>query len=444
MNRRDFLSTAAVTVAAAGSTLATEAGAADAAPPAADLRTAAADAWLWGLPLIEMAGQRAGRFAEGLKTNALRHDRNLVTAKGQFVTTPNNDTLYSHAWLDLRQGPVTFSLPASGSRYYSVALMDMYSNNFAIIGTRTCGNGAQTFTVIGPNEKADIPRAIRAPTNSIWVLGRTLVDGDADLPQARAFQDGWTIKAPEAPAPKTYVKRSAPWAEYFAAVQALMNDNPPPLTDGLILTRMAPLLQPGGSFDPARFTPAQVAQIQAGIADAGKRLAGVRQRTLVRNGWSFPLRSIGDFGQDYDYRAAVAIGGLAALPSVEASYLRASGPQGKGFDSAKAWRLAFTPSELPPVDSFWSLSMYQLMPDGGLYFAENPIDRYTIGDRTAGLKRGADGSLEIVMSRTQPTGPQANWLPTPANGPFVVILRAYLPQSALLENVYQLPGIQAI
>lgn len=445
MDRRQFLAATAATVAV--TRLYSEARAETAQPPAAArsaLRIAAANAWIWGLPLIENAEQRAARFAEGVKPNTFQHQRALVTVKGQQFTTPNNDTLYSQAWLNLENGPVTISVPASGSRYYCVPLMDMYTNNFAIVGTRTSGSNARTFTVVGPNEKSNIPRAIRAPTNSVWILGRTLVDGDGDLAKAHAFQDGWTIKGPDAGAPKTYVRRNAPWNEYFSAVQELMNENPPPMMDSRILDSIAPILEFGKVFDPSRFTPEQVAEIKAGISDYGSRLLQIRKETLVRNGWSFPRSSMGDFGQDYDYRAAVAIGGLAALPRVEAMYLRASGPDGKGFGSAKSWRLAFTADQLPPVDSFWSLSMYQLMPDGGLYFTENPIDRYTIGDRTAGLKRGADGSFEIVMSRSEPASPGANWLPTPAQGNFVPILRAYLPKASLLEGSYQLPAIQPI
>lgn len=443
MDRRQFM---AATAAALAST-------AQAAPAAGDdLRAAATDAWLWGLPLIEMAQQRAARLSEGLAPNTFRHQRALITAKGQFVTTPNNDTLYSQAWLDLANGPVTISVPASGDRYYCVPLMDMYSNNFAIVGTRTSGRNARTFTVVGPNEASGLPQAIRAPTNAVWILGRTLVDGDADLAKAHAFQDGWTIKGPDAgpqktPAgdPKALVKRSAPWSDYFAAVQTLMNANPPPVTDARILDAIAPLLRLGGVFDPSQFSPQQVASIEAGIADCPNRLLQIRKTTLTRNGWSFPRFSLGDFGQDYDYRAAVAIGGLAALPRVEAMYLRAGGPDGRGFDSAQAWKLSFAADQLPPVDSFWSLSMYRLMPDGALYFAENPIDRYTIGDRTAGLKRGADGALDILMSRAEPaSGAATNWLPTPADGRFVLILRAYLPKSALLEGLYHPPPVQPL
>jgi hypothetical protein len=445
LDRRQFLAATIGTVASARAYAEAHSDVTSQAVAPGSLRVAACDAWIWGLPLIEMAEQRAARFADGVKPNTFQHQRALVTAKGQFVTTPNNDTLYSQAWLNLENGPVTISVPASGSRYYCVPLMDMYSNNFAIVGTRTSGPNARTFTVVGPHETANIPEAIRAPTNSVWILGRTLVDGDGDLAKAHAFQDGWMIKGPEGDMPKSYVRRSAPWNEYFAAVQALMNENPPPVTDSRMMDSIAPLLQSGKTFDSARFPPEQVAEIEAGIGDYRGRLLQIRKNTLVRNGWAFPRYSMGDFGQDYDYRAAVAIGGLAALPRVEAMYLRASGPDGRGFDSSKSWKLAFTPDQLPPVDSFWSLSMYRLMPDGGLYFIENPINRYTVGDRTAGLKRGPDGSLEIVMSRAEPTpSSNANWLPAPAEGNFIPILRAYLPKAALLEGSHQLPAIQSI
>ena len=439
MRRREFLAGACATTASLGIG-ATPSMAAASLP---SLRAAATQAWIWGLPLVEMAAQRNASFADGTQPNTFKHQRALITAKSQFVTTPNNDTLYSTAWLDLRKGPVSLSVPASGSRYYCVPLMDMYSNNFAIVGTRTAGPQAQSFTVIGPNEKADIPRAIRAPTDSVWLLGRTLVVDDADLAAAHAFQDGWTIRGPAAEAPSRFPDRRAKWSDYFGAVQTLMNENPPAPMDAGALAAMAPLLQYGGTFDPARFSPEQVAQIQAGIGDVPARLAGLRRQALARNGWSYPLASLGNFGQDFDYRAAVAVGGLAALPPVEAMYLRNAGPAGTGFDSAGSWRLSFAAQQMPPVHAFWSLSMYRQMPDGALYFAENAVARYAIGDRTPGLRRGADGSLDILMSRTPPADPSANWLPTPGEGPFVLILRAYLPRLELLQAIYQLPPVQA-
>lgn len=439
MDRRCFITTA---VAAAGGVALNpfSPSAAYAATPD-ELRLAARNAWLWGMPLIEMAEQRAARSAEGAKVNAIQHQRDLITAKDQFVTTPNNDTLYSQAWLNLEQGPVTITIPSSGDRYYCAPFMDMYSNNFAIVGSRTTGGAPIQVTLVGPAQATDNVQAIRAPTNWVWMLGRTLVADEADLAMARAFQDGWRIDGPDVAAPRTFAKRTAPWNEFLAAVQNLMNENPPPVTDALILASMAPLVALGQTFDATRFAPQDVDAIRAGIAEAPKAMAAIRQQALTRNGWQFPLFGLGNFGTDYAYRAAVAIGGLGALPRAEAVYLRAAGPDGRGFDSAANWRLTFGPDELPPVNSFWSLSMYRLTKNGQLFFADNPIDRFAIGDRTPGLKRAADGSLAIVMARTDPKEGAVNWLPTPAEGRFVLILRAYLPKPQLMEGAYAPPSI---
>jgi hypothetical protein len=442
MERRQFLAAMAAALVSRRAVAASGSETASGAAAPADLRMAARNAWLWGLPLIEMAEQRAARSADGVRANTFQHQRALITAKGQFVTTPNNDTLYSQAWLNLENGPVTISVPTSGSRYYCVPLMDMYSNNFAIVGTRTSGSSARTFTVVGPHHTSDM--AVRSPTNWVWVLGRTLVDGDSDLAKAHAFQDGWSIKGPEAGAPKSFAKRSAPWDQYFASVQELMNESPPPVTDARMLDSMAPLIAFGRAFDPSRFSADQVTEIKAGMAEAANVMAQARRIALMRNGWSFPRFSLGNFAEDYDYRALVALAGLGALPRVEAMYLRSGGPDGRGFDGAQPWKLTFSADQLPPADAFWSLSMYRVTADGQLFFAENPINRYAIGDRTAGIKRGADGSLEIWMSRTEPTSnPNANWLPAPADGKFILILRAYLPKLSLIEGDYQVPAVQS-
>lgn len=439
MNRRDFIGLATIALAQASGGVQAQTG----GPATAGLRVAARNAWLWGLPLIEMAQQRSARAVEGVKVNSFQHQRALVGAKDQFVTTPNNDTLYSQAWINLESGPVSLSIGPSGGRYYCLPFMDMYSNNFAIIGSRTAGDGARSFSLVGPNHPSNDPAAIRAPTNWVWLLGRVLVDGDADLPNAHKLQDSWTVKGPSVASPKSHARRSSPWNEYFDSVQQLMNESPPPLTDARMIDSIAPLVRLGSVFDAARFSPEQVAEIKAGIGDAANAMVDVRKRTAVRNGWSMPLHGLGDFGQEYEYRAAVAIGGLGALPRVEAMYLRNASPDGRRFDSARNWTLTFTADQLPPVDSFWSLSMYRLTSDGQLFFAGNQINRYAIGDRTPGLKRGPDGSLSLWMSREAPTGPQpSNWLPSPAEGKFVLILRAYLPKSDLIEARYMPPAVQ--
>src|SRR5262249_17454846 len=153
-----------------------------------DLEAAAFEAWIYGIMLIENAGARTTAL-QGGQVNRLIHARELTTLKTQFVTTPNNDTLYSRAWIDLDGGPVTLDMPAAGDRYVSYAFMDMYGTNFAILGTRTTGGGARRVTLVGPKDKTADPMAIRSPTRWVWLLIRVLVDGEADLKAANAVQD---------------------------------------------------------------------------------------------------------------------------------------------------------------------------------------------------------------------------------------------------------------
>jgi hypothetical protein len=436
MDRRSFLAALAACPAIGGSR----------AMAAAELRSAARDAWLFGLPLIEMAQTRARAFANGARPNQLRHVRNLATHQSRGVTAPNNDTLYSSAWLDLTQGPVSVTLPKTGRRYFSLALMDMYTNNFAVLGTRTTGENGQAFDVVGPTASADVA-AIRSPTPWVWLLGRTLVDGEADLKAAHAVQDQIGLSGPERPqlsGPVT--QRSAPWASYLGSVQALMNENPPRATDARLLGAIAPLgLGPGATFDASRFSSTEGADIEAGVRDAQEMLRTRGQGRAVQ-GWNYPRSNLGDFGQDYLFRAQVALVGLAALPPAEAMYMRAVDASGGGaLDSSRTWRLSFAANALPPVDGFWSISMYEITEAGQLFFFDNPINRYSIGDRTPGLKRGADGSLDIWMSQQDPGGERsANWLPTPKGRPFTVSFRAYLPRPTMIEGSFLLPPLQAV
>lgn len=417
------------------------------AEPKPSLQAAARDAWLYGLPLIEMAGARA-QALKGQLPNVMVQTRSLITVQTQSVTTPNNDTLYARAWIDLGKGPVTLTLPRSEARYLSVALMDMYSNNFVVLGTRTTGPAGGTFTLVGPNDAASAgPQVLRSPTPWVWLLVRTLVDGEADLAAANAVQDGVTLKGPRSEAPPVLAHRNAPWAHYFAAVQALLSENPPPGTDLAWLRTFEPLgIQVGGSFNAERFSPAEAAQIEAGVAEARAALRSRRRPGPLHDGWVYPKPNLGEFGQDYLYRAQVAMGGLAALPPAEAMYMRPVSADGAVvFDSARRYRLRFAADKLPPVHAFWSLTMYEATPEGQAFFTPNAINRYAIGDRTPGLAKGADGSLEIWMSRDDPgEGRRANWLPLPVDKPFTMVFRAYLPKEELLQGGYRLPPLEPV
>ena len=407
-----------------------------------DLRTAARAAFVYTLPLIEIATTRQRGQGLGHRMGVFAHVRHLANHKHRAVTTPNNDTLYSTAQIDLSAGPVTITLPATGERYFSLALMDAYTNNFAILGTRTTGPDGGTFRLVGPGEVAEGWNVIRAPTNHVWALARILVDGPHDLEAAREVQAGLSMQGPAAEPPGPCAARSADWREYFASAAALMAANPPPVTDLAILRTMAPLGLTEG-FDPSRFSDTEVAEIEAGVAEARSavRKGGLGGASYVQ-GWSYPSSRLGDFDQDYAYRAAVALSGLAALPPAEAMYMRAEGQGVRDLlDGTRAWRLHFPADQPLPVNSFWSLSLYEATDDGQFFFTDNPLDRNAIGDRTPGLKTNADGSLDIWIGHADP-GPEraSNWLPAPA-GPFAVFLRAYLPKPELLDGHYRLPPL---
>ena len=406
-----------------------------------DLKLAARTAWLFTLPLIEIATTRARGQANGSAMNSFGHMRRLADHRARAVTTPNNDTFYSTAQVDLSQGPVSITLPATGERYLSLQLMDAYSNSFAILGTRTTGGAGGTFTLVGPTDAAEGPNVVRSPTPHVWALARILVDGPHDAEAAKAVQQGISMQGPAVETPGPFASRGAPWADYFASAAKLMTLNPPKVTDRAILSVMAPLGL--ADFDPGRFSPEQVAAIEAGVAEAraASKRGGLSGAGFTE-GWSYPSPRLGDFGQDYDLRASVAVSGLAALPPAEAMYMRAEGDlRGALFDGAKAWRLHFTADGLLPVNSFWSLSLYEATEDGQFFFTDNPLGRYAIGDRTAGLTANPDGSLDIWIGHDRP-GPEreANWLPAP-DGPFALFMRAYLPKPELLEGGYRLPRV---
>lgn len=408
------------------------------------LKAAARTAWLFTLPLVEIAQTRDRGVAVGSRMNVFGHMRKLADHTSRAVTTPNNDTFYSTAQLDLSQGPVSITLPPTGDRYISLALMDAYTNNFAILGTRTTGPDGGTFTLVGPADAADGPNVVRSPTRHVWALARILVDGPHDADAAKSVQHGISIQGPAVEPPASSAHRGADWRDYFATAARLMADNPPPVTDRAVLAEMAPLGL--DAFDAANFSLEQAAAIEAGVSEARRdaRRGGLGGGAYVQ-GWSYPSSRLGDFGQDYGYRAAVALSGLAALPPVEAMYMRPQGHLPRDlFDGNAAWRLHFPAGEMLPVNSFWSLTLYEGTDDGQFFFADNPLGRYAIGDRTEGLQVNPDGSLDIWIGHETP-GPEreSNWLPAPA-GPFTLFMRAYLPRPELLDGAYRLPPIERL
>ena len=408
------------------------------------LRIAARDAFLYALPLTEIANVRSSLLGAGIPAGQFFALKGLATPKDRFVTTPNVDTIYANTFIDLTNGPATITLPPLGNRYGSLALMDMFSDNFAVLGSRTTGQNGGTFTLVGPNDAAPTG-ALRSPTPWVWALARVVVTGPDDVSAALAVLHAFNCEASTPSAWAPGADRNGAWEAWFTAANALMIENPAPATDQRIAASMAPLGLGKSDFDAGRFTTAETEEIVAGMADAITltKSAGFGGREV--GGWIYPAANLGNFFQDYVGRARIAIAALAALPPAEATYLAAIPPEGRLFNGNGPWRLSFPASHLPPVDAFWSLTMYEAQSDGSFFLTENPIDRYTIGDRTPGLEHGADGSVDIWIARSDPgAGRSANWLPAPSEGPFLMILRAYLPKADIVSQTYRLPAVATV
>ncbi len=379
----------------------------------------------------------------------LVHRDSLATPRDRTVTTPNHDTLYSSAFVDFGEG-WEIGIPAVSDRYVSVAVMAANTDHAVIAGTRDGTAEAQRLTLehspaCQPSDRPGQTRLVCVPTDEAWILVRVEVKGPDDLEAARAVQRAITLSSsimgfipapwpviepvvlPPVPDPATLLRRANPLIARHPALQD---------------ARLAATGLGGGPdvFDrlPAwrqwlwrTLWPRIVRRMQAGIA-AGSRVTG--------DGWSQSPPGIGTSQASHAIRAGVALGGLAALPADEAIYWTATvDSQGRELDGANGYRLRI-PRPVP-ARAFWSLTLYQRLPDGRLFFVDNPIDRYAIGSRTPGLVPDADGSLTVSLSAADP-GAGATWLPTPATGPFTLVFRAYLPEAPIRDGRWRLPAVE--
>jgi hypothetical protein len=441
----------------------------------APLRDLARRATIYLFPVYEMYRLRwqatvneANPFRQRL--NRFLHMPTLADHRARAVTTPNNDTLYSSAWLDLSVEPLFLTVPPVGDLYYSYAFMDLFTNNFAYVSHRLHGGRPPPHMIVGPAWQGDAPSEVtlvRAPTNSVWLLGRILVDGPDELDRVRILQARVLLETPDmrnerrilearelmrqrAVAPPEAVadwpapNRADPFDLFEVGARAL-GESPLSERDRAVFESLAPLrLRPGRKFDLRAFNEAERRALRAGIdqGHAEIRAAGSRYGKTI-DGWTYGERHLGNFGDDYLYRALIALTGLAALEPAEAIYLScAADLGGRPLSGASRCQLTFPADGLPPARAFWSLSMYEVTPDGRAFFVDNPIGRYAIGDRTQGLQKAPDGSLTLYLQRDRPDGERAaNWLPAPA-GPMRLVLRAYEPEPSLIDGRYRVPGVR--
>jgi hypothetical protein len=429
------------------------------------------EAYVYLYPLITMDVTRkiSTNFEAGKKPgagpmNAFSHFRAYPDGDFKKVVRPNFDTLYSIAWLDLTQEPMVVSAPDTAGRYYLLQVLDMWTDAFAAPGKRTTGTAAGHFAVVPQGWKGSLPEGVQrinAATPYVWIIGRTQTNGPKDYPAVHKIQAGYAITPlsqwgkPPAPmqahidpaldtkTPPLHQVNDMSAAKYFAYGAELMKVNPPHVTDWSILARMKRLgLEPGKPFDLAQASPVVRKALERVPADALRTIRG-KLLTLARpvNGWQMTTDTIGVYGNHYLKRAAIALIALGANQPEDAVYpLCFFDADGKLLQGGNRYVLHFAKSQLPPVEAFWSVTMY----DAEGFPVANPINRFAIGDRDA-LKYNEDGSLDIYLQHENPGADrEANWLPAPKSGIIGVTMRLYIPKTEVLNGSWHPPGIRKV
>jgi hypothetical protein len=449
-------------------------GLAQALPDAADLHSAAVDAYIYGYPLVTMELTRRS-FTNVAKPDGKSAPMGYFVnvpkyppASDKRVTAPNADTLYSTAWIDVSKEPYILHVPDEHDRYYLMPMLSGWTNVFADPGKRTTGTDAADFAITGPGWTGTLPPGIKAeyksPTAIIWVLGRTYSTGTlADYAAVNAIQSQYKLTPlsawgkPYTPPPgivnpawdtKEPVRDQIDkmdGATYFQLLAELMKANPPAAADAPMVATMAKIgLVPGQDFDPAKLTPAQSAAIQAAPLPAQGSVMGLLKKMKLANGWGVLVAGMGNYGTEYRLRALVTTIGLGANRPQDAIYpIAQTDADGKPFDGASRYVMHFAPGQLPPVDGFWSLTMY----DGQYFFVPNKLNRYTLSARNA-LTHNADGSVDLYLQASDPgAAKEANWLPTTQSGKFIPMLRLYWPKEtppSILDGSWKPPPIQKV
>ena len=433
-----------------------------------EARGLAEEAYVFGYPLVLMDVTRevmtamSRPSARGAPANQFAHMRAFPDPSFTDVVSPNADTLYSSAWLDVAREPVVLSLPDMGDRYYMVPMLDGWTDVFAAPGTRTTGSGAGNYAITWPGWQGTLPagmRMVTTPTAMVWLIGRIRASGPGDYPAVRTLQDRFRLTPLSAWGTPYIPPSDAPVAAnvnlwdppvdqvgrmdamtFFSRLNTLLVTNPPSAADAPLMERIARIgVAPGMGEDHARLDQLIAGAVRDGMEAAREQIAGAVRALgdTVVNGWVIPL-GLGRYGTRYLKRAAVAAFGLGANLPEDAVYPNAGADSdGRPLSGQRRYQIHFAPGELPPVNGFWSLTMY----NERQFFVENPINRYAIGDRDE-LWLNADGSLDLYIQHDSPGGErEANWLPAP-EGAFNLIMRLYWPKPAILEGRWAPPPLR--
>lgn len=427
-----------------------------------------AEAYLYGYPLVIMETTRVQSAKYIGPENQLRMVRQFPNAHFKDVVRPNVDTLYTTAFISMKEGPWVFEMPANDKRYELMPFMDAWTNVFASPGTRTSGNQGATYLLTGPEWDGQVPKdmtLLKSPTDMVWLIGRTQTNGAADFATVHELQNrlrltkwpmpenptsantdskrdakpDWQVSLEPSLAPVAQMKAlSTP--EFFNRLMQLMVSHPASKEDAPLIERLAQLeIKPGQAV---HLSWSNALSFSLGRWIANQRVLRALNTKAQDGSWSYPPLNLGRYGTDYNTRAAVAMVGLGANLPEDAVYPNtALDHQGQALNGKHRYRLHFAANALPPVKAFWSITAY----GADEFLIDNPMQRFAIGDRDP-LVFNADGSLDLWVQATPPSQKEAaaNWLPVQMGAPFLLNARLYWPEDKALNGQWKMPVVERL
>jgi len=440
-----------------------------------EAREAAIEGYIYAYPMVTMEITR--RFMtnvekpEGSKApmGQIMRLRTYPAVDDHTVTAPNADTLYTTAWIDLSKEPWILSIPDMKDRYFLFPMLDAWTNVFQVPGKRTTGTKAQKYAITGPGWSGTLPPGVteyKAPTNLVWFIGRIYCTGTPeDYKAVHALQDQISVVplsaygkpyTPEAGkvdpaidmkmAPRDRVNALDATA-YFKLFAELLKSNPPAAEDAPMVAKLAKIgIVPGKDFDASKLDPAVAKGIAAAPKSGQDKISAYLKESIVtgdsklENGWLF-FQKTGLYGTGYRNRAMITWYGLGANRLEDAVYPTSEGPEIiKKYSGANKYVMHFDKGSLPPVNGFWSLTMY----DKDYFFVPNPINRQTVSSRSK-FKANPDGSIDLYVQNESPgKDKEANWLPAPKDE-FVLMMRLYWPKEkppTILDGTWKPPEVK--
>jgi hypothetical protein len=431
-------------------------------------RAIAKEAYIYGFPMVDSYRVQYSYFVDKNNSeykgdwNQIHNTARVATPADTALQTPNSDTPYSFLGADLRAEPLVLTVPPiDNDRFYSLQFIDGYTYNFDYVGTRTTGNAGGNYLLAGPgwtgDKPAGIDKVIRSETDLDFVLYRTQLFGPDDLDNVTKIQSQYQVQplstflnqpAPPSAPPVDWItpltadeQKTSP--KFFEILNFALRFAPVLPSEQALRDRFATLgIGAGGDFNAEKLSPEMRAAVEAGMADAWAEFNTFKKDKVdtgqVTSGQVFGTRE--QLGDNYLYRMAGAVLGIYGNSSTEAMYpVLATDSDGAPLNGANNYTLRFAPGELPPVNAFWSVTMYKL-PESLL--VANPINRYLINSpMLPNLVKDPDGGLTIYIQNSSP-GPEKepNWLPSPP-GPFTLYMRLYSPKPEALDGAWQTPKI---